>query len=385
MIKLDKRVVVTVVALMLGGAVYFAWQKFHVDTPAPEAVPPATHKTSDTLHFDVNAPQLSFIKILAVAAFPEPLVEPLNARIAYDDNRTARVFSPVAGRVVKILTDVGQHVEKGEGILLLDAPDFAQAVADSRKAEADRIRKQEALDRARLLYEAKGLARKDLESAEADSLQAEAEAKRARARLANLGAESDSGAGQYVLRAPHAGMISERQVSAGSEVRPDATNPLFVITEPEHVWVEVDLPEQQIGKIKVGQSVQVQVDAYPDDEFSGQITVIEGALDPVTRRMQVRGEIDNHGLKLKPEMYARVTPIADEHDSLPRIPNTAIVTLGLYSYVFIENSPGVLQRRKVVLGLQGHEESYVKTGLQIGERVVTVGALLLNAELAGTD
>jgi cobalt-zinc-cadmium efflux system membrane fusion protein len=188
-----------------------------------------------------------------------------------------------------------------------------------------------------------------------------------------------------LLRAPQAGLISERQVSAGSEVRPDATNPLFVITEPEHVWVQVDLPEQHIGKVKVGQSVQVQVDAYPDDEFSGKITVIEGALDPVTRRMQVRGEIDNPALKLKPEMYARVSPIADAHDSLPRIPNTAIVTQGLYSYVFVENSPGVLQRRKVVLGLQGHEESYVKSGLQIGERVVTVGALLLNAELAGTD
>jgi cobalt-zinc-cadmium efflux system membrane fusion protein len=385
MIKLDKKVVISVVALMLCGGGYFAWQKLHTDTPAPEAVTLATHKTSDTLHFDANAPQLSFIKILPVEAYPEPLVEPLNARIAYDDNRTARVFSPVAGRVVKILTDVGRYVEKGEGILLLDAPDYAQAVADNRKAEADKIRKQEALDRARLLYEAKGIARKDLELVEADSIQAEAEAKRARARLANLGAESDAASGQYVLRAPHAGMISERQVSAGSEVRPDAANPLFVITEPEHVWVEVDLPEQQMGKIKVGQSVQIQVDAYPDDEFSGKITVIEGALDPVTRRMQVRGEIDNPELKLKPEMYARVSPLGDAHDSLPRIPNTAIVTQGLYSYVFIEHSPGVLQRRKVVLGLQGHEESYVKSGLQIGERVVTVGALLLNAELAGTD
>jgi cobalt-zinc-cadmium efflux system membrane fusion protein len=383
MIKLNK--IVLVVALAVGGGGYFAWQKLHADTPAPEAQQPATHKTSDTLRFEANAPQLSFIKILVVEAFPEPLVEPLNARIAYDDNRTARVFSPVAGRVVKILTEVGRHVEKGEGILLLDAPDFAQAVADSRKAEADKIRKQEALDRARLLYEAKGLARKDLESAEADSLQAGAEAKRARARLANLGVENDSDSGQYLLRAPQAGLISERQVSAGSEVRPDATNPLFVITEPEHVWVQVDLPEQHIGKVKVGQSVQVQVDAYPDDEFSGKITVIEGALDPVTRRMQVRGEIANPALKLKPEMYARVSPIADAHDSLPRIPNTAIVTQGLYSYVFVENSPGVLQRRKVVLGLQGHEESYVKSGLQIGERVVTVGALLLNAELAGTD
>jgi cobalt-zinc-cadmium efflux system membrane fusion protein len=84
-------------------------------------------------------------------------------------------------------------------------------------------------------------------------------------------------------------------------------------------------------------------------------------------------------------MYARVTPIADLHSSLPRIPNTAIFTQGLYSYVFVENSVGVLQRRKISLGLQGHPDSYVKQGLKAGERVVTVGALLLNAELSGND
>lgn len=384
MITRFKKNSILVSIVVLGIAGYFAWQKSQV--PDKLAVPvTAAHKTSDTLHFEANAPQLSFIKIKPVDAFPEPLVEPLNARIAYDDNRTARVFSPVAGRVVKILAEIGKKVEKGEGLLVLDAPDYAQAVADSRKADADLLRKQESYDRAKLIYEARGMARKDLENAEADAQQAMAETVRARARLANLNGNSSRTDGQYVLVAPNAGVISERQVSAGSEVRPDALIPLFVITDPAYVWVQVDLPEQQMGKVKVGQSVVVQVDAYPNDAFNGKITAIAGALDPVTRRMQVRCEIDNPKLKLKPEMYARVSPIADVHDSLPRIPNTAIVTQGLYSYVFVEHGVGVLQRRKVVLGLQGHEESYVKEGLAVGERVVTVGALLLNAELGGTD
>ena len=385
MIRLDKKIVVLLSVLALAGAGYFAWQKSRVADKVAAMPVTAAHKTSDTLHFEANAPQLSFIRIRAVEAFPEPLVEPLNARIAYDDNRTARVFSPVAGRVVKILVETGKHVEKGEGILVLDAPDYAQAVADGSRADADLLRKQESFERSRLLYEARGLARKDLENAEADLRQAEAEAVRARSRLANLNGNSGGVAGQYVLRAPHAGMISERQVSAGSEVRPDAVNPLFVITDPGRVWVQVDLPEQKIGKVKIGQAVLVQVDAYPDESFIGKITAIAGALDPVTRRVQVRCEIDNSQLKLKPEMYARVSPIADVHDSLPRIPNTAIVTQGLYSYVFVEQGVGVLQRRKVSLGLQGHEDSYVRDGLKTGERVVTSGALLLNAELAGID
>jgi len=384
MIRLDRKIVVSLIVLALGGAGYWGWHQYHAEHAAA-ASPAAPNKTSDTLHFEANAPQLSFIEIKTVEAFPEPLVEPLNARIAYDDNHTARVFSPVAGRVVKILAETGKRVEKGEGVLVLDAPDYAQAVADSSKAEADLLRKKEIFERAKQLYEARGLARKDMESADADRQQAEAEAIRAKARLANLNGSPGRHAGQYVLTAPHAGTISERQVSAGSEVRPDAPNPLFVITDTSQVWVLVDLPEQDIGKVKAGQSVLVQVDAYPNESFLGKITVIGGSLDPVTRRIQVRCQLNNPQARLKPEMFARVSPIADEHSRLPRLPNTAIVTQGLYSYVFVEQGAGVLQRRKVQMGLQGHEYSFVKAGLKAGERAVTNGTLLLNAELAGND
>jgi cobalt-zinc-cadmium efflux system membrane fusion protein len=384
MTKSGKKIVPILIAVALAGAGYVGWQKYR-PVNAPANIPqPAPHKNSDTLHFEANAPQLAFIQIKPVEAFPEPLVEPLNGRIAYDDNHTARVFSPIAGRVVKILVESGKVIKAGEGVLTLDAPDYAQAAADSSKADADLLRKQEVYARAKLLYKAKGLARKDLEQAGADWQQASAEALRAKARLKNLNSQSGGVAGQYILRAPIDGVISERQVSAGSEVRPDAALPLFVITDPSHVWVQVDLPEQQLDKVNVGQAVLVQVDAYPNDSFLGKVTVVGGALDAVTRRIQVRCELENLQLKLKPEMFARVSPIADVHSSLPRIPNTALVTQGLYSYVFVEQSPGVLQRRRVTLGMQGHE-SYVKEGLKAGERVVTSGALLLNAELAGND
>ncbi len=104
------------------------------------------------------------------------------------------------------------------------------------------------------LYDVKGLSLKDLESAESDGGQAEAEVQRAKARMKNLGSNIIATAdGKFILRSPIDGVISERQVNAGSEVRPDAATPIFVITDPRHLWVMVDLPEQQIEKIKVGQ------------------------------------------------------------------------------------------------------------------------------------
>lgn len=386
MIKLEKNLLIPLVALsLLAGGGYWGWQKFHRTNPADAAAIPATHKASDTLHFEANAPQLTFLQIKTVQSFPEPLVEALNARIAYDDNHTARVFSPVAGRVIKINGEVGQPVKAGDTLLQIDSPDYAAAAADTAKAEADLVRKQQTYERAKQLFEVQGLAQRDVETAAADWHQAEAEALRAKARLSNLASKAKTTDGQFNLRAPLSGIISERQVNAGSEVRPDATAPLFIITDPQHLWVLIDLPEQQIGKVKVGQPVFVEVDAYTDEIFYGRVTVIGGALDPLTRRIQVRCYLNDPEHKLKPEMYARVTPDVDDQAQLPRIPNSALFTQGVASFVFVELSPGVLQRRKVELAMQSHEYSYVKQGLKAGERVVTSGALLLNSELSGEN
>lgn len=380
-----KRIIWLSVTVLIAAMGYFGWQRYQtVDHPAI-AEQPAAQGSADTLKYPVDAPQLTFLQIKAVQAFPEPLVEPLNARIVYDDNHTARVFSPIAGRVTSIAAEAGQQVKAGSPLLQIDSPDFASASSDNVKADADLAHKQQAYDRARQLLDIQGIAQRDLESAEADLRQAEAEASRAKARLKNLASHTTTTEGQFILRAPIAGIVSERQVNAGSEVRPDAANPLFVITEPQHLWVLVDLPEIQLGKIKVGQPVLVEVDAYPDEVFHGKVTVIGETLDPVTRRIQVRCYLNNATLKLKPEMFARVTPIAGKKSDLPRIPNSALVTQGLYSYIFVELTPGVLQRRRVSLATQDRDYSYVREGLSAGERIVTSGALLLNSELGGKD
>jgi cobalt-zinc-cadmium efflux system membrane fusion protein len=387
MIKMGKNVVLFLTALLLAvGGSYWGWQKFHASHAEVAIEKPASLISSDTLHFPVDAPQLAFLQIKPVDAFPEPLTDGLNARIAYDDNYTARVFSSIAGRVVKIAAEAGQLVKAGDPLLWIDSPDYAVGASDSLKADADLLRKKEAFDRAKLLFDIQGLARKDLESAEADWRQADAEAQRAKARMTNLSSNVVATAkGKYILRAPIDGIVSERQVNAGSEVRPDATNPLFVITNPNHVWVMVDLPEQQIGKVRVGQPISVEVEAYPNEIFPGKVSVISETLDPVMRRFQARCDVENSQHKLKPEMFARISPILDNKSRLPRVPNSALFTQGLYSFLFVEQSPGVLQRRRVTLGLQDADFTYIKEGLRAGERVVTSGAILLNSELSGND
>lgn len=361
----------------------------HVDSGQgagkPQQPPEAQAGSLRELRYPPTAPQLNFLKIQQVESLPEPLLDPLNGRITYDENHTARVSTPITGRVVAIRAQPGDTVAAGQPLLEVDSPDYAQALADVNKTSADLRQKQTAYRRARELVDAEVIARKDYEAAQADLAQAEAEHNRAIARFNNLTQGKGTRDQRFVLRAPISGIVSERKVNPGSEVRPDAQDPLFVITDPIHLWVIIDLPERLLGAVRTGQGVVVEVDAYPNERFAAKVASIGEVLDPATRRVQVRCVLDNPKRLLKPEMYARVTPLADGDTKLPRVPNSALITEGLYNFIFVEKEPGVFEKRRVTLGLQGRTESYVKQGLKEGERIVTVGPLLLNSELAGLN
>lgn len=371
------------VAALIGFGAAIGWQRFnapaHVPTDAPQL---ETSSEPAAVRYPANAPQLQFLKTEQVVLFPEPLLEPLNGRVAYDENYTSRVSTPIAGRVVKIDVQPGDTVKSGAALAWIDSPDYASAVADVRKTQSDVEQKKRAYARAKEMYQAEVLARKDFEAAENDVRQSEAEYQRAQLRLRNLVPGAAPSDGRFPLRAPIGGVIADRKVNPGNEVRPDAPDPLFIITDPAHVWVMIDVPERYLGKVKVGQIVQIDVDAYKGIDINGRIASIGEVLDPATRRVQVRCVVENPRKLLKPEMYARVTPLAEERQKFARVPNGAIVSQGLYSFVYVQTQPGVFEKRKVELGLQGRDETYVKSGLQEGERVVVSGTLLLESELA---
>ena len=354
---------------------------FLATAPKPEP-PPAARAEPDVIRFPAGSPQLSSLRAEAAAAFPVPLAEPLNARIAYDENVTTRLSAPIAGRITRLNAEAGDRVSAGQALALLDAPELATAIADVDKAAADEARKRTAFDRAKTLTEGGVAPRKDLENADADLRQAAAEAQRARSRLRNLArGQTASAEGGFALRAPLAGIVVERKANLSMEVRPDLPDPLFVVTDPTRLWVLIDLPERAIAQVEVGQEVAIEVDAYPKTQFFGRIARVAETIDPQTRRVQVRATVANAERKLKPEMYARVVLLADRNKTALRIANAAIITEGVTTFIFVEREPGVYQKRTVTLSIQDREHAYVAEGLAAGERVVSVGALLLNSEL----
>ena len=341
----------------------------------------AVKKTaSDEVVFTANSPQLANLKVEPVIEITASTTSPLNGKITFDENYTSRISSPILGRALSIKAQIGDKVKAGQVLMTIDSPELGSALADARKAYADLQLKNKAFERNSLLLEGGVIARKDLETSQSDLAQAVAEEQRANARLKNLGAQRNADE-SFMLRAPIAGVVVDRQVNPSSEVRPDAPAPLFIITNPEHLWASIDLPERDLAKVVPGQKLAIQVDAYPDEIFSGNIDSIGVMVDPATRRINVRCTVQSRG-KLKPEMYAQISPLNTQNIKVIRLANTALITEGLYSYVFVEVSPNHFKKRRVSLNSQEREFATVKTGLSVGERVITSGAFLLNSELA---
>ena len=339
------------------------------------------HPQTGVVQFAPNAPQLSSLKVAEVSEVPLPASEPINGRITYDENVTVRVTSPIAGRVTALHSEVGDVVRRGTILADIVSPDLAAAEADWRKAQADELRKSLAYTRAKTLFDGEVLARKDLESADADYHQAKAETKRASLRMKSLNAP-DREDGKFVLKSPLAGVVADKQINPGQELRPDLPNPLFVITDLSHLWVIIDVPERSADDIHSGQTVTIETDAYPGKLFVAKVDRVGLALDPGTRRIQVRCTINNTDHNLKPEMFAQVSFLANGGGkrAIP-VPNTSLFTEGLYSYVFVEKQPGTFEKRRVNLKVKGQDKSFVDVGLANGERIVTEGAFLLNAEV----
>ncbi len=329
--------------------------------------------------FKPGDPQLASLRSERVTAEAMPAADPVNGRLVYDENLTARISSPIAGRVVVLRAGVGDPVQRGAALIDIDSPELATAEAEFAKASSEAARQRLAYERAKNLHEHDVIARKEFEAAEADYRQAQADVRRTSLRMRNLQASGHEN-GKFRLRSPLSGLVVERNVNPGQEVRPDLQAPLFVVTDVSQLWVLVDVPEKSLPHVKTGQTVSIETDAWPNEHFSARVERMGVAVDPVTRRVQVRCSIMNRDRKLKPEMFARVSFMADSEHKGIRVPNTSLVTEGLYVYIFVEKTPGTFEKRKVNLALRGNDHSFIESGLREGEQVVIEGALLLNSE-----
>ena len=348
---------------------------------APE--PAAVVLQGSQLRYPSNHPQLSLLKVVDVRPSTAVVIE-LPARLIWNEARTQRIYAPLAGRVTAILADVGQAVRPGTVLAQLASPDFGQAQADTARASIDVELAKKTLARQRELLEAGVLARKDFDQADADLQRATAEATRARSRTRLYGG-GDRVSQQLAITSGISGVIVERNLNPGQELRPDQSGvgvpALFVVSDPTSLWVQIDARDSDLASLKPGAEFELAVPALPNEKFVGKVVSQSDAIDPATRTIKVRGEIANPARRLKAEMLANARMERHLGGGLV-IPASAVVLRGTQHVVYVQSASGVFEPHDVRLSYQDSKQAVVARGLEAGDKVVSENALLLSRQFA---
>jgi cobalt-zinc-cadmium efflux system membrane fusion protein len=314
-----------------------------------------------------------------------------SGHVGFDDLRVAHIFSPVTGKVTRILAAPGQRVKQGAPLAIIQSPDVGNAFSDLGKAQADLIAAEHDFHRQQELYQAHAGSQKDSEAAEDNFRKAKAEMDRARqkARLFR-GGSADAVTQEFTLRAPIDGEIVARNVNPGAEVQGQYSGgtavELFTVGELDRVWVTADIFEMDLGRVKKGAPVTIKAVAYPDRTFTGVVDWISDTLDPVSRTARVRCAIANPDRELKPEMYATVD-IEVAGVATPALPRSAVLRISDQTIVFIADGQSGDGRQRFIRRVvaldedRGNDVVPIVRGLALGERVVTSGGILLSALL----
>jgi membrane fusion protein, heavy metal efflux system len=333
-------------------------------------------------------------------------------KIAVDEDRATLVYSPYAGRVIKLLAKPGDMVVAGQPLFVVESPDMVQAQNDFINAVAALNKARSALELAKIieqqntsLYETRAGPLRDLQQSKATTLAAQNDVRGAqisleavRNRLRILGKTdeeitkfSETGviSPQTTIFSPISGTVVQRKVGPGQYVNTTsnsaaANDATFVVGDLSTVWLVAYVRESEARDVKVGQTIHFTVLAFPNRIFTANITYVATSFDAATRRLPVRATIDNKEGLLKPEMFASVTILIGEGDTSSAVPREAIIYDGNSAHVWIAREDRSVEPRKIKIGLSNGQFVQVIDGLKVGERVVTKGSLFVDRAASGS-
>jgi len=316
------------------------------------------------------------VRYVKVMQRPVPETLELAAKVQADPTKVVHIFPPASGRVVAMRVKPGDFVRRGQTVAILDSSDVASARSDYIKANIEAERSKRATERQKQLFEHGAAAEKDYVDARAQSDSAVAELARARQRLELLNVSPSSNSDNVPLIAPAGGVVLDVSAAAGEFSKSlESANALITIADLSTIWVIGDVYEKDVARLERGKQVTITLQAYPDQQWSGRIDSLSGALDPTTRTLKVRVAIPNPGQRLKPEMFGTIHVSAGTHQAL-LVPAAAIIREGNATSVFL-NHAGKPEQRTVTVGQTVDGNVEVVNGLQANDEVAAEGAELL--------
>jgi cobalt-zinc-cadmium efflux system membrane fusion protein len=331
------------------------------------------------------------------------------ARVSFNANAMAHVGSAVKGRVAELKVQVGDEVKRDDVLLVVESPELGEAQSDfvqkrgAATAAAPVVESAKSgYERAKELYDqTKGISLTDLQKRETDykaaqaALQMAQTAATAAANKLHLLGMDRTAVGQlaktgeikprYALRAPLAGQVTEREVTFGELVGPEREH-LLIIADMATLWVLADVPEARLKGLKKGAEARIALAALPDERVIGTVSFVAQTVDPATRTVKVRIEVQNGHGELRPGMFAKAEIASggeDKGESVLAVPDEAVQTVegGPAVFVPVEGEENTFAKRSITVGKPVGGWVPVLSGLKEGARVVVSGTFILKAEL----
>ena len=367
--------------ILLAGLFLSACDSAHGD-PAAEAPPPANVVPDvDLTLFTVDHPeQFPLAAATARSATSELIV---TGAVTPDIARNVPVVSLASGRVVAIHARLGDSVQKGQLLLTIRSDDVAGGFDAYRKAVADELLARKQFTRAKDLYTHGAIAEQDLEVAQDAADDAKVTLETATEHLRLLGNDPDKPKGMVDIVAPTAGVITDQEVTNAALVQAYSAPSPFTISDISSVWIVCDVYENDLPSVRMGDTAEITLNAYPDHKFSGRVSNIGAILDPSIRTAKVRIEVQNPGM-MRLGMFAKATFHGQTKETHPVVPASAILHMHDRDFVFVPAPDRKFRRVEIVSGeLLSDNTSLqeVNSGLKPGQQVVT-NALVLDHVLA---
>ncbi|WP_447972608.1 efflux RND transporter periplasmic adaptor subunit [Nitrospira sp. Kam-Ns4a] len=332
------------------------------------------------------------IETMTVSASQTPPILILGSKVTYAEDRFSRISSPLQGRVIEVRAKLGDHVEAGQILLVVDSPDIAAAYSDYVKEISELSLAKRNYELSVELYNVQAISLKDLKQAENDYNREKAEFKQAKEKLLILKVpapelekplDQQNISSRFKLKSPLSGTVVERTVTPGQLVGGDPSQVLFTIADLDTLQVVADAYEGDLGLLQVGQVAVATVESAPGKTFPAAIAFIGDLVDPTTRTVKVRAWVNNEVRLLKPEMFARLNIPIGGGASFITVPTEAIVEQEGHLYVYVQDQPGHYVKREVTAQKIEDNRMRVLTGLAEGDTIVSKGAILVKAQQNG--
>jgi cobalt-zinc-cadmium efflux system membrane fusion protein len=352
--------------------------KVHAQGDAAAAgVPPQAKVVNavDLTLFSVDHPE----QFPLAAATEHPTTSELVATgtVTPDVSRNVPVVSLASGRVIEIKAKLGDTVQKGQLLMRIRSDDVAGGYSTYRMAMADEVLARTQFERAKDLYDHGAIALNDLQVAQDTEDKAKIAVETSQEHLRLLGNDPDKPAGIVDVVATTSGVVTDEQVTTGSLVQAYNTPYPFTISDLSKVWIVCDVYENDLASVRLGDSAEIHLNAYPDKMFRGKVSNIGSILDQNLRTAKMRLEVDNPGI-MRLGMFVRATFRGQTMEMHTEVPASAIMHMHDRDFVFEPAPDNKFRRLEVVSGdLLPKNVQEVKSGLKAGQQVVS-NALVLD-------